>query len=65
MQLSQEIAVKENLFTFNNVLYEKLYNHKCYVTQQELKYRFFLNDDYDYVEDEDLIKKLDKHFAQI
>ena len=33
----------------NNVLYERLYNHKCYVTGEDLKYRFFIDEDeYDY-----------------
>lgn len=61
MKLSEQIAIQENLFMYNSVLYEKLYNHKCHVTQQELKYRFFTDDDYDYVEDKNLIKELDMH----
>jgi len=42
-QLSKEISIKDNLFMFNNKLYEKLYNH-------DYKYRFFINqDNYDYI----------------
>lgn len=57
MNLSEEISIKENLFTYKNKLYERLYNH-------EYKYRFFIrnNTDYDYVENTDLIKELD-HFT--
>lgn len=55
MNLSEEISIKENLFTYNNKLYERLYNH-------EYKYRFFIrnNTDYDYVEDTSLIIELDE-----
>jgi hypothetical protein len=48
-KLSKELAIEENLFMHNNVLYERLYNHKCYVTGEDLKYRFFIDEDeYDY-----------------
>jgi len=50
--LINQIAVKENCFTHNNVTYEKLYNHTH-------EYRFFTENDYDYVEDDVLIIKLD------
>ena len=54
MKLSEEIAIKENLFTYKNVLYEKLYNFHH-------KYRFFTDNDtdYDYLECNKLIKELD------
>ncbi len=52
--LIKKLAVEENCFTYNEVTYEKLFNHP-----QNLKYRFFTSNDYDYVEDEELIKKLD------
>jgi|TARA_R100000081_G_C4761931_1_gene140375 hypothetical protein len=50
-----EISIQENLFTYNNKIYERLYNH-------EYKYRFFIknNTDYDYVEDTSLIIELDE-----
>ena len=48
-KLSKELAIEENLFMHNNVLYERMYNHKCYATGEDLKYRFFIGqDDYDY-----------------
>jgi len=47
-ELSKEIAIEENLFMHDNVLYERMYNHRCEVTNQELKYRFFTENDYDY-----------------
>ena len=53
-KLIKEIAIEENCFTYNEVTYEKLFNHP-----HDLKYRFFTENDYDYVEDEELIKKLD------
>ena len=47
-KLSKEIAIEDNLFMHNNVLYERMYNHKCEETGEELKYRFFTENDYDY-----------------
>ena len=47
-KLSKEIAIEDNLFMHNNVLYERMYNHKCIGTGEELKYRFFTENDYDY-----------------
>ena len=48
-KLSKEIAIEDNLFMHNNVLYERMYNHKCYATGEDLKYRFFIGqDNYDY-----------------
>ncbi len=47
-KLSKELAIEDNLFMHNNVLYERMYNHRCHVTNEELKYRFFTGNDYDY-----------------
>ena len=48
-KLSKELAIEENLFMHNNVLYERMYNHYCIGTGEELKYRFFIGEDeYDY-----------------
>jgi len=41
-KLSKELAIENNLFMHNNVLYERMYNHKCYATGEDLKYRFFI-----------------------
>lgn len=60
-KLAKEIAIEENCFTFNNVLYERLYNHPVNPLHPvNLKYRFFFDEDYDYVEDIELVKILDK-----
>jgi hypothetical protein len=51
-ELSKELAIEENLFTYKGVLYERLYNHKCIETGKELKLRFFIDqDEYDYVDE--------------
>jgi hypothetical protein len=48
-KLSKELAIENNLFMHNNVLYERMYNHKCYATGEDLKYRFFIaQNNYDY-----------------
>ncbi len=48
-KLSKELSIEDNLFMHNNVLYERMYNHKCEETGEELKYRFFIGqDNYDY-----------------
>ena len=47
-KLSKELSIEDNLFMHNNVLYERMYNHKCEETGEELKYRFFTENDYDY-----------------
>ena len=48
-KLSRELAIEDNLFMHNNILYERMYNHKCYATGEELKYRFFIaQNNYDY-----------------
>ena len=52
-KLALEIAIKQNCFTYNNVLYERLYSHYH-------KYRFFFDEDYDYVENIKLENKLNE-----
>lgn len=52
-KLAKEIAIEEHCFTYDNVLYERLYNHSN-------KYRFFFDEDYDYVENIKLINKLNE-----
>ena len=48
-KLSKELAIEENLCMHNNVLYERMYNHKCIGTGKDLKYRFFIaQNNYDY-----------------
>ena len=54
-KLAKQISIQKNLFTYNNTLFEKLYNHP-----QNIKYRFFFDEDYDYVESVELINKLNK-----
>jgi len=53
-KLSKEISIEKHCFTYDNVLYERLYNHSH-------KYRFFFDEDYDYVENNELINKLNKY----
>ena len=50
-KLAKQISIKKHCFTYNNVLYERLYNHSH-------KYRFFFDEDYDYVENIKLENKL-------
>ena len=52
-KLSKQISIQKNLFTYNNILFEKLYNHSH-------KYRFFFDEDYDYIENNELINELNK-----
>ena len=52
-KLAKEIAIEEHCFTYNNVLYERLHNHSN-------KYRFFFDEDYDYVENIKLENKLNE-----
>ena len=52
--LIKQITIKENLFIHNEIIYEKLFNHP-----QNLKYRFFTENDYDYVENVEMINELD------
>jgi len=52
------IYIKKNIITVNGKKYEKLFNH-----EQEKKYRIiFSDDDYDYIEDEETIKMLNKEY---
>ena len=58
------IYIKENIITYNNKKYERLFNHSCFITGKELIFREIFNeDDYDYVEDEELIKELHNVFT--
>ena len=56
MQIHKEIAIEQHCFTYNNVTYERLYNHSH-------KYRFFFDEDYDYVENIKLINKLNEIYT--
>ena len=57
---TSELLTPENCKIVGDVLYEKLYDHPY-----NEKYRFFISDDdYDYVEDADLIAKLDELFSE-
>ena len=51
--LIKQITIEENLFIHNEIIYEKLFNHP-----QNLKYRFFTENDYDYVENVEMINEL-------
>jgi len=53
--LIKQITIEENLFIHNEIIYEKLYNH-----YDNLKYRFFTENDYDYVENVEMINELDR-----
>ena len=55
-KLAKEIAIEAHCFTYDNVLYEKLYNHSN-------KYRFFFDENYDYVENVKLINKLNEIYS--
>lgn len=49
-----KLCVIKNVFYFEGRLYERLYNFKC-------KYRVFVSDDdYDYVVDRNLRRRLDR-----
>jgi hypothetical protein len=54
------IYIKENIIELDGKLYEKLFNHP-----QRLSWRVIFNDnDYDYIEDNKLLKKLDFLFKK-
>ncbi len=53
-QLIQAIAIEDNCFEYANDTYEKLYSNP-----NNHKYRCFKDNDYEYVEDIELIKRLD------
>jgi hypothetical protein len=56
-----QIYSYENVFTYNNKSYERLFNHPY----QE-RYRVIFNDDdYDYIEDEELLNALEKEYCRI
>ena len=56
IKFALSIAITKNLFLFKGNLYEKLDNHPY----QE-QYRIFLGNDYDYLEDKELIKELNDY----
>jgi hypothetical protein len=52
------LYIKENCFNFLGETYERLYDHPM-----NERYRIIFNeDDYDYIEDEELISELDTAF---
>lgn len=53
------IYLKKNCFVYSDKLYEELEDHP-----EGHKYRVISDDDYDYVEDENLIKELDQVRAE-
>jgi len=53
---TSDLLIKSDCKIVDDVLYEKI--------DEEHKYRFFFSsDDYDYLEDEEMIARLDKLFA--
>lgn len=60
---NSDLLIKADCVIIDDVLYEHCrVDHKLYV---EECYRYFISvDDYDYVEDTELIKKLDSHFKK-
>lgn len=54
---TSDLLIKSDCKIVDDVLYEK-------IDESEHKYRFFFSsDDYDYLEDEEMIARLDKLFA--
>lgn len=54
----KRLCIVKNCFIFEARVYERLYDHKC-------KYRvMFSDDDYDYVVDSKLRKRLDRFLAK-
>lgn len=52
---NSDLLIKENCLIVDNVLYERLYDH-----YSDERYRFFFScDDYDYLEDQEMIDRLD------
>ena len=63
-QLKQLYSVK-NCFIFESRVYEVI-NDKNYKAPSRYKYRVVIDyDDYDYVTDKNLKKKLDKHLKEL
>ena len=56
IKFALSIANWNNLFLYKDNLYERLYNHPY----QE-QYRVFIDNDYDYIEDQELIKELNNY----
>ncbi len=56
LKFALSIAKATNLFLYKGNLYEKLYNHPF-----NEQYRIFIGDDYDYLENEKLIKELNEY----
>lgn len=59
------LFMEENVIQVDGVEYERLFNHSDPETGQPLTWRvIFDDDDYDYVEDEVLLKRLDEIWAK-
>ncbi len=56
IKFALSIAKWNNLFLYKDNLYERLYNHPY----QE-QYRVFIGNDYDYIEDQELIEELNNY----
>jgi len=56
IKFALSIAKWNNLFLYKDNLYEKLFDHPY----QE-QYRVFIGNDYDYIEDQELIKELNNY----
>lgn len=56
LKFALSIAKATNLFLYKGNLYEKLYNHPF-----NEQYRIFIGNDYDYLENEKLIKELNEY----
>lgn len=58
------IYIEKNIIEYKDKKYERLYNHLVQVDENKYEYRdyrvIFSDDDYDYVEDKELIKKLNE-----
>ena len=58
------IYIKDNIIKYKDNKYERLYNHLVQVDENKYEYRdyrvIFSDDNYDYVEDKELIKQLNK-----
>ena len=59
IKFALSIAKWNNLFLYEDNLYEKLFDHPY----QE-QYRVFIGNDYDYVEDQELTKELNNHLIK-
>jgi hypothetical protein len=59
IKFALSIAKWNNLFLYEDDLYEKLFDHP----HQE-QYRVFIGNDYDYIEDQELIEELNNHIIK-